>query len=187
MLTFRPSQQAFSRFLDAKRSLGFTYADVGASATRPPVGFAVDHTRALLGRGEPAFRTAQAALRRWQHFELGWLHAWPANTPLQSGEVICIAASKFGIAWLNACRIVYVVDDDGPMRRFGFAYGTLPGHAECGEERFLIEWDRASDEVWYDILAFSRPKHWLAKLGYLLVRRLQRRFARDSVAAIRRG
>ena len=71
--------------------------------------------------------------------------------------------------------------------RFGFAYGTLPGHAESGEERFLVEWDRADDAVWYDILAFSRPRHPLARLGYPLTRRTQRRFARDSAAAIRQA
>jgi len=91
-----------------------------------------------------------------------------------------------GVYWLNACRIVYTVDEDGSVRRYGFAYGTLPGHAECGEERFLIEWDRATDEVVYDILAFSRPRHPLARLGYPLVRMLQKKFARDSVAAMRR-
>ena len=51
-----------------------------------------------------------------------------------------------GLWWLNACRIVYVVDEAGPVTKFGFAYGTLPGHAGTGEERFLVEWDRASDE-----------------------------------------
>ncbi len=52
------------------------------------------------------------------------------------------------------------------MSRFGFAYGTLPGHVESGEERFLVEWDRGDDAVWYDILAFSRPNHVLTRLGY---------------------
>ena len=73
-----------------------------------------------------------------------------------------------------------------PARR-GFAYGTLPGHAESGEERFLVEWDRSDNAVWYDIVAFSRPKHPLARLGYPLTRRTQKRFARDSVAAMRRA
>jgi uncharacterized protein (UPF0548 family) len=70
------------------------------------------------------------------------------------------------------------------MTKFGFAYGTLPEHAESGEERFLIEWDRGENSVWYDILAFSRPRHWLARLGYPLTRRLQARFRRDSAAAM---
>ena len=71
-------------------------------------------------------------------------------------------------------------------KRFGFAFGTLPSHVECGEERFLVEWDRNDDNVWYDILAFSRPKFWVCRLGQPLVRRLQRKFARDSVAALQR-
>ncbi len=141
-------------------------------------------TCAEIGSGERAFLAATDALRRWQHFELGWLQAWPTATPLEVGSAIAVIARVFGISWLNACRIVYVVDEDGPVRRFGFAYGTLPGHAECGEERFLVEWDRTSNQVWYDILAFSRRRHRLAKLGYLAVRRLQKRFARDSVVAM---
>ena len=42
------------------------------------------------------------------------------------------------------CRVVYVVDE--PDRR-GFAYGTLPGHAESGEELFLVRYDPATEDV----------------------------------------
>jgi uncharacterized protein (UPF0548 family) len=73
-----------------------------------------------------------------------------------------------------------VIDEE---RKFGFAYGTLPDHVERGEERFLVEW-QADDSVWYDILAFSRPQHPLAKLGQPLVRRLQKQFASESMAAM---
>jgi uncharacterized protein (UPF0548 family) len=85
---------------------------------------------------------------------------------------------------LNACRIVYVIQDDGPLERFGFAYGTLYDHAESGEERFLLEWDHDSDEVWYDLLAFSRPNQFLARIGYPLARQLQKKFASGSKAAM---
>ena len=71
------------------------------------------------------------------------------------------------------------------MERFGFAYGTLPGHAERGEERFLVEWSHEDDSVFYDVLAFSRPNHLLAWLGYPFARILQRRFARDSKEAMK--
>jgi uncharacterized protein (UPF0548 family) len=74
----------------------------------------------------------------------------------------------------------------GDLHRFGFVYGTLPGHVECGEERFLIEWDQSNDSVWYDILAFSRPHHVLTRIGYPVVRRLQKKFARDSAAVMQR-
>ena len=70
--------------------------------------------------------------------------------------------------------------------RFGFAYGTLPGHVESGEERFLIEWDHATDIVWFDILAFSRPRHYLVRLNRRRARAMQKRFAVESTAAMQR-
>jgi len=70
------------------------------------------------------------------------------------------------------------------MERFGFAYGTLAEHAESGEERFTVEWNRDDDSVWYDILAFSRPRQMLARVGYPVSRSLQRKFAKDSKLAM---
>ena len=138
-------------------------------------------------RGEKVFAAAKAALERWQQFRLGWLEASPEDTPIKEGQVVAILARSIGLWWLNACRIVAVVNEDGPVKRFGFAYGTLPDHAGSGEERFLVEWDREEGSVWYDILAFSRPRHFLARLGYPWVRRVQKRFGRESAAAMRRA
>jgi uncharacterized protein (UPF0548 family) len=73
------------------------------------------------------------------------------------------------------------------VRRYGFAYGTLADHMATGEERFTVEWRRADHSVWYDILAFSRPRHPLARVGLPFGRALQRRFARDSMAAMHRA
>ncbi len=185
MLSLRkPSAESIHPFLAAQAKLPFTYTAVGATAGTPPLGYVVDRTRIKLGEGEPVFRLAIAALRRWEQFHLGWVEAWPSNTLIQSGEVVAVMGRAIGIWWLNACRIVYVVDEQGPISRFGFAYGTLPGHVESGEERFLIEWDRGDDGVWFDILAFSRPNHFLTRLGYYAVRRLQKRFGRDSAASM---
>lgn len=97
---------------------------------------------------------------------------------------MAMLARSFGIWWLNACRIISVVNEDGPVKRFGFAYGTLPDHVESGEERFLVEWDRADNCVWYDILAFSRPRHILAWLGNPWLRHLQKRFRQQSAEAM---
>lgn len=188
MLSLRkPSVDAMRRFLAAQLKLPFTYAAVGATAETPPTGYVVDRTRIKLGEGEPVFRSAIAALRRWEQFRLGWVEAWSPYTPIQSGEVVAVMGRAIGCWWLNACRIVYVVDETGPISKFGFAYGTLPGHVESGEERFLIEWDQGDDGVWYDILAFSRPNHILTRLGYPVVRRLQKRFGRDSAASMLRA
>ena len=183
----KPSADALRRFLAARADLPFTYGAVGATAGTPPAGYVVDRTRIRLGEGEPVFRSAVAALRRWEQFRLGWVEAWPPDTPIRAGEVVAVMGRVVGLWWLNACRIVHVADEGGATSRFGFAYGTLPGHVESGEERFLVEWDRGDDRVWYDILAFSRPNHVLTRLGYPVVRRLQSRFGRDSAASMLRA
>ena len=185
MLSLRkPTTEAIRPFLEAQAKLSFTYSAVGATATTPPAGHAVDRTRIKLGEGETVFHAARAALQRWEQFRLGWVEAWSPDTPIQSGEVVAVMGRAIGLWWLNACRIVYVVDESGPITKSGFAYGTLPGHVESGEERFLIEWDRSDNSVWYDILAFSRPNHILIRLGYPMVRRAQKQFARDSAASM---
>lgn len=186
ILLRQPAPRQIAEFLAGQQSLPFTYAAVGATAGPLPSGFAVDRTRASLGQGEATFEAACAALRRWQQFDLGWVEATPTDTALEPGQAIAVIAHLGGVHWLNACRIVYTVNDETPLRRHGFAYGTLPDHAECGEERFLIEWNLATGEVAYEILAFSRPRHPLARIGKPLVRRLQKRFGRDSAKAMQR-
>jgi uncharacterized protein (UPF0548 family) len=188
MLSFRkPSAECTRRFLAAQAKLDFSYSAVGGTANQLPAGFVVDRTRIKLGEGEPVFQSAKAPLQRWRQFDLGWMKAWSPETPIQTGEVLAIAARAIGLWSLNACKIVYVVDESGPISRFGFASGTLPDHAGRGEERFLIEWDQTDNSVWYDILAFSRPNHFLSWLGYPIVRRTQKRFGRESAGAMLRA
>ncbi len=119
--------------------------------------------------------------------DLRWVRLYWPNTPIAVNENVAVLAHYLGCYWLNACRIVYVIDEDTPMKRFGFAYGTLDDHAESGEERFLVEWNRASDEVSYDLLAFSRPHQFLSRFGRPFARRLQKRFATQSKSAIVRA
>jgi uncharacterized protein (UPF0548 family) len=188
MFLFRkPSTAAIHAFLEAQARLDFTYQAVGATAAESPPSYVVDHTRIRLGAGQSTFTAAQHALRSWEHFRLGWVEpCWP-DTPIEPGQVVAVLAQICGLWCLNACRIVYIVNEEEPARRLGFAYGTLPDHVESGEERFAVEWNRRDDSVWYDILAFSRPNQLLVHLGFPLVRRLQKRFARDSAAAMVRA
>lgn len=181
------------RFLESQRALPFTYGAVGGTAPggELPADFAVDRLTVELGRGGDLFLAARRGIEAWAQFELGWCEAWPRETPICSGEVVAVVARSMGFWWTNAARIAYVVDEpvesiDGAVAKFGFAYGTLPGHVEMGEELFLVEWDQATDAVVYSILAFSRPRHPLARIGRPLVRRLQQRFREDSAAALQR-
>jgi uncharacterized protein (UPF0548 family) len=77
-------------------------------------------------------------------------------------------------------RVVYVVDE--PTRR-GFAYGTLPGHPEDGEEAFVVE-IADDDSVWIVIRAFSRPARWYWWLVYPVLRMTQEFYTRRYLRAL---
>src|SRR5689334_3639432 len=112
MLSLRKqTDEAVRRFLTEQARLGLTYQAVGATATTPPAGYVVDHTRVRLGEGEAVFRAARAALEGWRQFDLGWVGAWPPETPIRAGQVVAVVARAAGLWWLNACRIVYAVDE----------------------------------------------------------------------------
>lgn len=177
-----PDKQQAQVILDQQAKCSYSYDTVGMTASSPPTGYMVDHNRSQIGCGAGAFATACDAIRRWQMFEIGWINLlWP-NAPLVTGTVVGVVAQLPGVFVFNVCRIVYVIDEiSDEMTRFGFAYGTLPNHVECGEERFLLEWRHSDDTVWYDILAFSQPNHWLVRLGYPVTRFYQKRFARASL------
>jgi uncharacterized protein (UPF0548 family) len=158
----QPSSETTQRFISSQRDLPFSYPEVGATAGELPSGYTIDRNRIRLGEGRIV----------------------PPETPIEVGAVEAILTRHFGFWSLNACRVVYLIDEDGPARKTGFGYGTLSSHVERGEERFTIEWCRDDNSVWYHILAFSRPNQLLVKLGFLLARKLQKRFARDSLAVM---
>ena len=120
-------------------------------------------------------------------FDLGWVSVcWP-DAEIEVGTTVAVLARHFGFWSLNPARIVFLINDDnGQMRRSGFAYGTLEGHGEQGEETFIIEWRHADDGVWYDLRSFSKPGQLLTALGYPLARMLQKRFARESTRSMLR-
>lgn len=178
-----PSEDEVRRFISEQRLSDFSYPVVGASLTAVPTGYNVDHNRVQLGRGEKMWHRAVEGIRSWQMFNIPWVRLHWTTAPILVGSDVGVLIRHFGFYSLNVCRIVYVIDEEDPMKRFGFAYGTLAEHAESGEERFTVELNQ-KDEVWYDILAFSRPRQMLAKVGYPLSRFLQKRFAEASKAAM---
>ncbi len=179
-----PNGEQIKAFIEEQAKLPFSYPDVESTRGLAPQGYATDHNRIQLGRGELAFQRARKALLRWRMFEMSWVQlCWP-NVAVQPGNTVGILAHVAGGWWLNACRIVYTFDESGPVDRLGFAYGTLPEHAALGEERFTVEWRHEDDTVWYETLGYSQPNHRLARMGGPLARRTQRRFAADSMQAM---
>jgi uncharacterized protein (UPF0548 family) len=183
-LLTEPSTQVVREFIATQRDSPFSYASVGATNAVPPPEYTLDHNRVQLGLGNEVYERAVEALRRWRHFDLGWVKIVPPGSSIEEGTIVAVQARTFGFWSLSACRIVYLISDEGPIKRFGFAYGTLADHVERGEERFTIEWHREDNSVWYDILAFSRPAHPLVRIAFPLARMLQKRFVKQSLSVM---
>ena len=183
----RPSSERIQRFQQIAEQDSFSYPELCATLKQPlPSGYNIDHNRVCLGRGKTVFERARAALSAWKMFDLGWVKLIHPPAPVAPRQTVLVLARTWGIYSLSASRVLTMIDtDDGKTTRWGFCYGTLQHHVERGEERFTVEYWREDDSVWYDILAFSQPQHALARLAYPLSRAAQRRFARDSKAAMR--
>lgn len=174
----KPSPKWIDACIRLQRRLPFSYRESGATRNGvTPSGFRSAVHRVCLGEGAETFNRAKDAIRAWRMFPPEFLEVcWPA-APIEVGSTVGILCRSLSLWSLNVCRIVYTVDErDGTAERFGFAYGTLPRHIECGEERFTVEWDRRDNRVWYEVRMFCRPANSIAWLLDPIVRRLQRRF-----------
>jgi uncharacterized protein (UPF0548 family) len=184
-LLSRPDDKTIADFLKNRETDDYSYPEVGATKGPAPSGYNIDHNRQLLGIGMDAFEKAKTAIRVWKPFEMSWVDLCYTDTPIESDRTVAILIHHYGFYSLNAARIVYTIDESSAgIYSFGFAYGTLSEHGEIGEERFSVEYDEHSQQVSYDLYAFSRPGSLLAMLGYPLGRHLQKRFARESKIAM---
>ena len=180
----KPDDRQLRKIMHGYQDNQPSYSEVGHTRGQLPKGYQVDHHRVQLGVSHETFERARRALFNWQMFRLNWLEpCWPRQ-PLNEGVLAGTLARIFGLWTVNVCRVVYVVQESGVVKKFKVACGTLPGHVECGEERFSVEWHRDDDSVWYDILSFSKPAHIVTRFGYPIARRLQKRFAIDSMQAM---
>ena len=156
-----------------------TYPEVGATAGDLPVGYRHVVRRDPLGHGPEVFDRCATALMSWQVHRGAGLHVRASHSPVQRDAVVSqrVGIRAFGL--VAPCKVVYVVDD--PERR-GFAYGTLPGHPETGEEAFVVS-HRADGSVVFELTAFSRSATVLSRLGGPVTRLVQDRMTDRYVAA----
>ncbi|MDZ4817348.1 MAG: DUF1990 domain-containing protein [Planctomycetota bacterium] len=187
MLSIRkPTESQIQQQLALQGRLPFNYQPVGATKLpETPPGYHSASCRVLLGHGESTYLAARQALAEWRHYPTSMLELHCRNSRIEEGNVVGILVREFGVWSLNTCRIVYTVDQQNADRHaFGFAYGTLPAHLESGEERFLIEWNRQDDSVWYKLDMFCRPAGLLGRLADFRVKKLQRRFQNETLRAM---
>lgn len=139
------------------RAERFTYPEVGHTACELPRGYRTVTRTTRLAAAD--FDDAAHALFRWRVQEHAGLHVAASSERLEQGSVVVLRLGFGPLAVRAPCRVVYVVEE--PDRR-GFAYGALPGHAESGEESFVLERGPAGKAT-FTITAFSRPAGLLAK------------------------
>ena len=181
----RPSDLQIRDFLEVERDARLSYPEVGATKDGTvPQGYRRLQHRVTLGKGEEVYARAIRALYDWTMYTAGPVELYPRKLPVTKGATVAILARHFGFYSLNACRIVYKLDEKVPVHRCGFAIGTLPEHMQQGEERFSVEWDEATDEVSFELFAFVRARHLLAQLGFPFARRLQARFVQSAARAM---
>lgn len=156
----------------------YSYGPVGHTAIGPVPGFHWFERSAVLQRRD--FGGAAADLMAWQVQARSGLRVWTSDLPLQPETVVLMRLGVGPASLRIPCRVVDVVDESD---RRGFAYGTLSGHPEAGEERFVIR--RCDDgALEMTVSAFSRPASPLAKLGGPVTRLMQDAMTRRYLHAL---
>ncbi|BBY16422.1 DUF1990 domain-containing protein [Mycolicibacterium litorale] len=158
-------------------ALPLTYPEVGATAGPMPAGYHHMRESAVIGTGRARFEQAAAEVMRWGMLRGAGVRVRATTEVAEVGSEVIV-----GLGPVRApCRVVYVVDE--PDRR-GFAYGTLPGHAETGEELFAVRYDPATDRVYAEVAAFSRHGTWWSRLAGPVTSVLQRVVTRRYLRAL---
>lgn len=146
-----------------------TYPDVGRSLALPhPAGYRSQH-RSLRLPATIDFDTACGDLFDWQ-LQLRAGVRVAASAKVIKPDVVADLILGIGPLAVKApVRMVTVVDE--PTRK-GFAYGTLPGHPEAGEEAFWLDLG-ADGATTLSIAAFSKSGNLLSRISGPIGHRVQ--------------
>ncbi|MFI0817489.1 DUF1990 family protein [Streptomyces sp. NPDC021098] len=159
-----------------------TYPEVGATRRDPlPAGYGHLRVRTRIGTGQAVFEAAGRAVLDWRmHRAVGVTVS--ARGPAAEGRTVVVGLGAGPLRLRAPCEVVWTVAD---ATAAGFAYGTLPGHPERGEESFVVSLER-DGSVWLTVTAFSRPAVRLTRAAAPLVPYFQRAYARRCGRVLRR-
>ncbi|MCW2540088.1 MAG: hypothetical protein JWN95_1813 [Frankiales bacterium] len=105
----------------------------------------------------------------WQVQLRAGLQVAASATQIVEDAVCVMRLGRAPLAMTIPCRVIYTITE---ADKRGFAYGTLPGHPESGEEAFVLSRGPAGG-LDFTITAFFRPATLLAKLGGPAARHVQ--------------
>jgi uncharacterized protein (UPF0548 family) len=162
----------------------FTYPEVGATLEGPPLptGYALLAHRTPLGAGPEAFAAAGESVLSWRLHRAAGVGITATADRAAPGVRVRVVLGIGRVGLTAPCEVVWTLEEP---TRIGFAYGTLDGHPERGEESFLVE--LADDgAVWFTVTAFSRPAAWYTRGAGPLVPLFQHLYARRLGRVLRR-
>jgi uncharacterized protein (UPF0548 family) len=175
--------ESMDRLLATSSDAQPTYPEVGATLRgERPEGYRHDSYRAEVGIGRTTFRRASSGLQTWKSHDVPGVDVLPHATAIEPGATVVVTLGTPWIAIAAPCRIVGVVDESN---RWGFAYGTLPGHPEQGEELFIVS-IQDDDVVRFTISAFSRPGDAVTRMAGPIARTVQAAGTRGYLKALQR-
>lgn len=157
-----------------------TYEEVGATGRDLPAGYHHARLRRVVGQGRADFDRARALLFSGEVQRRAGAEVRMSETPLREGTRVDMRVRLGPVVFRIPCLVVWAERTDTFC---GFAYGTLPGHPERGEERFELRLE-PSGQVVFSIIAFSRPGRWFTRLGGPLARRFQAHMTRRYLSVL---
>jgi len=184
MRLVRPSDpSSISGLVEALQSVEPNYSEIGGTLTgMHPVGYRIDSYEAILGNGPRAFQRAVEGLRSWQAHRIRGVRVLPHGTEIRPGATVVVTLGTSFVSVAAPCRVIEVIVEPS---RWGFAYGTLPGHPEQGEEAFVVSISD-NDEVRFEISAFSRPGDPITRLSGPISRTIQTAGTKGYLRALQR-
>jgi uncharacterized protein (UPF0548 family) len=184
LILIRPSNtRAMEALLNSLSFLQPNYPEVGTSIEGSfPSGFRIHHYEIELSASEAVFNRAVAGLQSWQAHRIPRISIYPQSPPVRLGESLILEIGPRAIAMAAPCRIVRVVEDSN---KYGFAYGTLPGHPECGEESFVVS-RLSTGKVVFEISGFSQPGSSIVRLAGPIARTIQTSATNSYLRALKR-
>ncbi|QIP83356.1 DUF1990 domain-containing protein [Streptomyces sp. Tu 2975] len=168
----------------ADRTTGrLTYRNVGATRHGPlPAGYNHLHHTTRIGQGRAAFEAAGTAVTTWRMHRGSGARLRASAGRAEPGARVEVSVGVGPLRVSAPCEVIWTVYEND---RTGFAYGTLAGHPETGEESFVVDL-HDDGSVWFTVQAFSRPAAWYSRLGGPVVPVLQHWYARRLGHTLRR-
>ncbi|WP_249714116.1 DUF1990 family protein [Rhizomonospora bruguierae] len=159
----------------------FTYPEVGATRDgRLPAGYHHLRYRRYVADRE-AFGAAAEAVLTWRVHRAAGMRMDASAERAGPGVHVTTGLGVGPLRLSAPCEVVWSVDEPDEA---GFAYGTLSGHPERGEESFLVTRD-GKGRVWFTVTSFSRADRWFTRLAGPGTVAFQQLYARRLAATLR--